>query len=235
MKTMPCVNPWKGILAVLLIFLGLAACAAETALEPAPGVMVRGDEEWAVGGFEGVLLKANPDAWTGYPEIIEKVTPMKVRIINNHGSAVRIQYNLFSLISSTGKRYSVLPPYEIDATVKRSLPARGPYGFTSREFFVAPHHRGFYPGIPSATAWGYRDPCYYSCYRKAWMELELPTDRMLSRALPEGDIQPGGEVTGFLYLEKVENEDEVELHMDLKEAEDGYVFGRITLPFFVEE
>ena len=81
----------------------------------------------------------------------------------------------------------------------------------------------------------YYDPFYYDYYFSYWEKIDLPTDRMLNLALPEGALGKGGEVAGFLYFEKVEDETQLEFHMELVEAKSGKMFGTISIPFFVEK
>jgi len=64
----------------------------------------------------------------------------------------------------------------------------------------------------------------------------LPTPDMLSQALPEGLVQDGGNVTGFLYFPSVTgSEPAVELDMTLSDASDGEAFGHIAIPFQTSE
>ncbi len=223
------------ILFALAAFAG--GCATRTRLEPAPVETMESSGELCIGGCEGVQLIADPDAWTGTPEVVDEVTPIQVTVKNRHGSAIRVLYNHFALIAPDGKRFSALPPFEIKGSVEVAAPpaASGAPAFRSRHFFVSPHHHAYVPGVPMAGEPFPHDPFYYDRYYGAWEEIELPTDYMKSAALPEGDIRDRGDVTGFVYFEKVEGVEKVELHMDLMEADDGTIFGRIRIPFNVVE
>jgi len=222
---------------VFLILPGIllsGGCATETRLEPAPSAALQGGDDWIEVRYGGVLVRANPDAWTGFPEIVEKVTPMKVEIFNDHGGPIRILYNNFSMVSETGRRYSALPPYEIEGSIARYEFVNPTHGLERRELSVSPHQRLYYPELPGGMGWGYGDPCYYSCYGRIWRELELPTEKMVNKALPEGELGDGGTVSGFLYMERVESAERVEFRADLVDADDGYIFGTVSLPFVVQ-
>jgi hypothetical protein len=221
------------ILTALTAWIG--GCATQTRLEPAPVETMAMSDEQCIGACEGVRLIADPDAWRGTPEVVEEITPIKVTIENRHGSAIRVLYSHFALISPPGKRFSALPPFAIEGEVEVAAPPPPPGVpmFHSRDFFVSPFHHHYVPGVPTAGEPFPYDPFYYDRYYGEWEEIELPTDYMKSAALPEGDIRDQGEVAGFLYFEKVVGVEDVELHMDLMEAEDGTIFGRIRIPFNV--
>lgn len=215
----------------------LGGCATQTRLEPAPVEVMKSAGETCIGGCEGVRLVVDPDAWKGTPEVTDTVTPLEINVVNDHGEAIRVLYRHFALVAPGGKRFSALPPFEIRGTVQTPPPSSvaGGAAFSSRDFFVSPHHQPYMPGVPSAEEPFPYDPLYYQRYYGAWQEVELPTEYMKAAALPEGDIQDRGEVTGFVYFEKVRDVERVELHMDLMEADDGTIFGRIRIPFVVVE
>jgi hypothetical protein len=222
--------------AVLAVALMAGACATETRLEPDPVAVMKSSDQQCIGGCEGVRLVVDPDAWRGAPEITNQITPIQIRVKNEHGSAIRLLYRHFVLVAPDGKRFSALPPFEIVGTVDVGPPPAslsGPPAFHSRDFFVSPRHHAFVPGVPSTGRPFPYDPLYYERYHGEWGDIDLPTQHMKVAALPEGDIEDQGEVTGFVYFERVQGVEKVELHMDLMEAEDGTLFGRVRLPFLV--
>jgi len=231
------IRPFTRIPMLFALVALAGGCATRTSLEPAPVETMESSGELCIGGCEGVQLIADPDAWMGTPEVVDEVTPIKVTVKNRHGSAIRVLYQHFALIAPDGKRFSALPPFEIKGSVEVAAPptASGAPAFRSHHFFVSPHHHAYVPGVPMAGEPFPYDPFYYDRYYGAWEEIELPTDHMKSAALPEGDIRDQGDVTGFVYFEKVEGVEKVELHMDLMEANDGTIFGRIRIPFNVVE
>jgi hypothetical protein len=58
---------------------------------------------------------------------------------------------------------------------------------------------------------------------------------MLRRALPEGTLEDGGALDGFLYFQDVgEREGRVTLEARLVDARTGEQFGTLSIPFQVE-
>ena len=220
----------------------ISGCTTTPELSPAPSANeARGLEEAAVSTVEGVNMVAGADAWPGRPEIREEVTPLRVTIENNSNQPLRIRYSEFALVSSTGKRYAALPPFAIEGDVEEPVVFESDYAvprpaFSYNRFSVAPFYAGTYPAMQSYPGAFYYDQFYYDRYYTYWREIDLPTEEMLERALPEGVIDPGGQVEGFLYFEKVDVEEpRVRLRADLVNARDGDIFGTITIPFTVQE
>jgi hypothetical protein len=220
---------------ILMLFLSVlvASCAAESKLEPAPGAIVLGKgNDQVVDQFAGVELIANPDAWRGIPEITQEVLPVKVIVRNRHGKPIRVNNRNFALIADGGQRYAAMPPGDIKGEVRVSspVPYAGP-SFYHHDFYMY-RPFGYYPGVPRTVEPFYYDPFYYSRYQYL-KQVTLPTEDMVSEALPELVVPDGGEVTGFIYFDNFEGVDRVSLAMDLVEA-DGNLFGTIILPFVVK-
>jgi hypothetical protein len=57
---------------------------------------------------------------------------------------------------------------------------------------------------------------------------------MLDRALPDGVVEPGGRVGGFLYFQRLERPGPFTFSVDLVDAKTGQRFGAITIPFVAE-
>ncbi len=219
----------------------VAACTTNPDLTPAPKAdTVSGMEERAIESVKGVRMTATSDSWTGRPSVKQEVTPVKVTIRNNHGSPIRVRYEDFALINPAGERYAALPPYNIEGEIKEPFiasaydPVASP-DFYYQGFYIAHPYAPVYPTVPPATGPFYYDPYYYNRYYRYWMEIPLPTPEMLAQALPEGVINDGGEVSGFVYFERV-NPDapRVQFTADLIGVPSGEVFGRVTIPFVVE-
>jgi hypothetical protein len=62
----------------------------------------------------------------------------------------------------------------------------------------------------------------------------LPVREMIERALAEGVLLPDERRTGFLYFERPDNVEQVDLRIDLVSAEDHNRFGMIRIPFFFD-
>mgnify|MGYP006185075021 CR=1 FL=1 len=66
-------------------------------------------------------------------------------------------------------------------------------------------------------------------------ETELPTFEMLQQAMPEGVVNSGGNIEGWVYFEKVpEEKDRVVLRTDLVNARTGQEFAEVRIPYDVQ-
>jgi hypothetical protein len=66
-------------------------------------------------------------------------------------------------------------------------------------------------------------------------ETPLPTKDMLEQALPEGTLENGGTVAGFIYFQSIgKREQQVTLQAQLVDARTGESFGRLSIPFQVD-
>jgi hypothetical protein len=62
-------------------------------------------------------------------------------------------------------------------------------------------------------------------------EERLPTPEMVGAALPEGVLNPGGYISGWLYFEKVDDdESRVQLRASMRNIEEEPI-ARLTVPF----
>ena len=211
-----------------------------TQLDPAPAAETVGAET-AVERVNGVRMTAETGAWDGLARVTTEVTPIRVTIENGSSAPIRLRYDEFALVNPQGRRYAALPPYGVEGSVEDPVlvdaydPVTTP-GFAYSGFSVALYYGSVYPTLtPYAGSFGY-DPLYYDRYYTAYRDVELPTQEMVREALPEGVIDPGGRVSGFLYFERVPpSAPRVRFRADLANAQSGETFGEITIPFVVEE
>jgi hypothetical protein len=179
----------------------------------------------------GVRVIARSDAWSGFPPDLHRVTPILVTIENEGTAPLRIRYNEFSLNApSTGASYAAIPPFDIRGTEVEPITALGYSGF-----WVAPYYAPYYPGLrPYYGAFPF-DQFYYNTYYPSWIDIQLPTGDMVQKALPEGVLEPGGRVTGYLYFHNVKRDvGMVEFTEELVNAKNGETFGVVRIPFEVE-
>lgn len=229
-----------------------AACVTETKLQPLPTAPTTQNGS-VVAEDQGVRLVANGAAWKGNPSNLERiVTPVEVRIENQSGRPLRIDLKNFALVGDSHFQYSALSPYQlrgqyasaegpgvggsggVAAPVAFSVgvAVHGPYGYGWRH---GPYSRGYAWG---GWGWGrgWYDPWYdpfFGPYPYRVPE-PLPTRDMLKRSLPEGQLENGGTVTGFLYFQDVsEREGRVTLQARLVDASTGEQFGTLAIPFDV--
>ncbi|PTL83289.1 hypothetical protein [Vitiosangium sp. GDMCC 1.1324] len=230
---------WPMLAALLLA----AGCVTETTLQPLPSAPTTPSGA-AKAEANGVLLLANGRAWHGNPSDLESiVVPVLVHIENQSGRALRIQAKEFVLEGSSGFQYSALSPFQ-QREQGLAMGGSGVYGHASLSVGVGlgygPWGYGYPgwwgPGWYGGLGWGpgwYGYPGWYGPYY--WTPPEpLPTQDMVRKALPEGTLKPGGNVTGFLYFQNVGNrEGQVTLQARLVDADTGEQFGTVSIPFGV--
>ena len=229
-------------LAALAVTGFLAACAETPVLAPAPGA-VNAEGLTATATAEGLTIEATADAWPGLPSIENEVTPMKITLLNDSDRELRVRYSSFALVNESGKRFAALPPYGVTGTVDgprlatHVTPVVRP-GFHAHRFRLAVPYRVVYPTMATASdvSYVYVDPRYYAFYYPYWerIKVQLPTPEMLRRVLPEGVLDPGGELEGFLYFEYAGDQSpgtRVRFHADLVDAETSQMFASIHIPF----
>ncbi|ROO29802.1 hypothetical protein [Salinisphaera japonica] len=224
-------------LATTLAVLALAGCGGGVNLKPASSIGPNGDSNRSVvDAVNGVQMRVKTGQWDGDASVLRDVTPMHVRIENESDQPIRLSYDNFALVAAaTGQRFAALPPIAIDGSVERSANVVGSPGFTSSGFAVAPYYSSSYPGMNAySTAYGY-DSGYYNNYTRRWADynVKLPTPYMREVAIPDGVIEPGGMIEGFLYFEKVPTDKiaGVDFRATLVNAESGNRFGQISVPF----
>jgi hypothetical protein len=228
-----------GVLALMVV----AGCIPEARLQPQPSARtLAGDTSAAVAEAAGVRLVADGDSWKGHPSNLERrLTPVEIRVENHSGRPLSIRYALFDLTGESRFQYAAIPLLNLDEVASDNSP-----------LCVA----GYSPGYWSARrAWGWRrgwrgpwdrpwrpnpyyDPFYDPYYPgRPYVRCEqpLPTQEMLDEALPEGTLENGGAVSGFLYFQGVaERERQVTLHARLVDAATGESFGELRIPFEVD-
>jgi hypothetical protein len=235
----------RSTLAIVFLVGALAATgctASRTDLDPAPAANeVSGMMDAAVDRVEGVRMVVQSQAWSGMSEVKAEVTPLRVVIENNGSVPVRLRYDEFTLVGPQGARYSALPPYGVEGSVEEPVLVEGYDPITAptfeySNFYVAPYYASAYPTLDPYADPFYYDPYYYDRYETAWQSINLPTEEMVAEVLPEGVLDPGGRVAGFLYFERVDPETpRVRFRADLVSAVDGDVFGEVSIPFTVNQ
>jgi hypothetical protein len=224
-----------GVLALVL----LAGCIPAAQLQPQPEARtLAGESSAAVAEAAGVRLVADGTSWSGRPSNLERrLTPVEIRLENQSGRPLSVRYTLFELVGASRFHYAAIPPLKLDevdtsrACIAEYSPGywgqSRPWGW--RRGWRGPWHRPWWPDP-------YYDPFYDPYYPRPIVRCEdpLPTRDMVERALPEGTLQPGGTVTGFLYFQGVaERERQVTLHARLVDASTGEPFGELSIPFQV--
>jgi hypothetical protein len=197
-------------------------------------------EERGTETIAGITVTAEADAWRGVPADLTRVIPLLVTIENNGARPLRLRYTEFALVDET-KHSSALPPFRIEGTETVGTSAAfGEYPYPWSGFYVAPYLSRYYPGLtPFAGPFVY-DPFFYTSYYPRFVQLQLPTGDMVQKALPEGVLEPGGRMSGFLYFEDVDigdvngDDDMGRFLMDLVDASTTRALGTIAIPLEID-
>jgi hypothetical protein len=222
---------WWGVVAAA----ALAACSArqDPELEPAPEAnAVSGIGEGATTTAAGVRVEARAGAWQWEPRDLQgRLEPLLVHIENTSTTPILLRYNRISLAGSTGQRYAAMPPYDVNGTLTAAYTVRNPY-YPFTGFTVAPYLRSYYPLMtPFDGPFAY-DPLYYDPYLTAYRRIQLPTADMVQRALPEGVLEPGGKVSGFVYFEHVDEDiPRFDFKFEIVDADSNRPVGTASIPF----
>lgn len=213
--------------------LALAGCTHYYQLVPAPtATWTAGPGRAAIGEAEGVRMTVRAGLWNGDPpRLHQHVLPLRVEIENRSGRPLRVLYSDFRIESDEGVTLRTIPPLKVKGSAVIAQGYVQP-DFTYSGFYFAPHYRPYYGGGPFwGDAWPYDDA--YAGYYTTWRQ-PLPTVDMLRRAMPEGVVQEGGRLNGFLYLQRLkEDVPRVTFVATLVDARTGQAFGRIEIPFAV--
>lgn len=190
----------------------------------------------ALASDAGISVAIDYREWPGEARITEDVTPLRVAIDNFSDEPITVRYGQFMLLGTSNTTYHALAPFEIDGAVI-AKPVKVPQllhpQIEHRRFRVYDPYRSVYPRLDPFTG-SYQDP-YYSRQPIHWPRHELPTDEMLERALPEGVIEPQGRLAGYLYFERVDDDEPgVSFHAVFSTPENGDVIATIDAPFEVQ-
>lgn len=225
------VRSWRGVLTIGVALFS-TACTVDRELRPALAAQeISGQPNAAAASDAGVHLTADMQAWEGNPPTLDQVVmPIQIAIENASTHPLRVRYSEFRL-RGPALDYRPLPPRklvygEVTVTEDPILVPR----IVSERFRVAPH---LYPNFPGFDRWNLPwedDPGFYATQYAKW-KVSLPTVDMIDRAIPEGVLEPGGRIVGFMYFEPLRpGLDRVRLDFDLVDAKSQLNYGRIEIP-----
>jgi len=219
-----------------LAAVSLVACSGNPPdLAPAPGAMPApaGPGSGATATVEDVTVEARAGAWNGTPKNLEAESiPLLVEITNNSDRPLRLRYNEMQLVAPNGQTFNAIPPFRVEGDVAENVDVR----FRGSGFLVAPYLSRYYPIYDPFTGAFFFDRVYYDRFVPASINVELPTADMIAMALPEGVLEPGGSISGFLYFEDVEdlNIPSVDFTLALVDAKTEDRIGTVQIPFIVQ-
>lgn len=190
----------------------LTGCAS-VVLSPAPAAhTLPGAPTVGVDSVAGVRITAQADAWPGDPGLGDRVHPLRITIDNHSRYTIRVRYGDFSLVEASGHRHPALPPFRVSGELMSPMLAPGfapivSPRFSHRRFYVAPYFAVLYPGLPVyARTYVFYDPGYYAFWYQDFSRAVRPSGAVLALALPEGVIEPDGQVSGFVYFRTVDSD-----------------------------
>jgi hypothetical protein len=214
----------------LALVLAGAACAHQRELVPEPSAQtVPGQPRTAEETVEGVHVTVDSDAWrAGF--VRDVLSPVRVTIENGSRRPLRIAYGTFTLRGARGFRLAALPPYRVAA---RNPVVVDP-GFVGVGFGYAPWAGRHYRGAPLWLHGGFPlDAPYYDRFYGGW-PAALPDEDVLRQALPEGVLDAGGRISGFLYFPDQPKGTALTFLAALVDADTGQSFGTVAIPFTVK-
>jgi|HubBroStandDraft_6_1064221.scaffolds.fasta_scaffold382796_2 hypothetical protein len=235
----PRFNPARDRRRFLMLFstLGvpLLACA-HTRMLPAPTAhTVAGAPEAAAEEVGGLRISAEGDDWNANPvDLSSHLTPVKIRIVNHSGAPARIEYAQFTLVGGHGHVYRAIPVVPLEHETPRDGAGTIHPIYAASRFFVAPRYHDLYPTLP---AWSRplerADGDSGETLRFAQ---GLPTRAMERMGLPEGVLDDGGEISGFLYFENAtKRESRLTFQAAIADGQHGErELAEIEIPFRVE-
>lgn len=200
---------------------------------------VQEPEEQGRSSVAGVSVSVKADSWQGWPAPLTEVIPLLVTVQNRSSTPIRLRYQEFQLVPPRGAARTALPPFNIRGTETTAVGTAGvaaaPYPYTIDGFLVAPYMAPFYPHLHPFAGPFVFDPVFYSTYYPVFLDISLPTRDMVVKALPEGVLQPGGTITGYVYFQGNDVAGErATLRMDVIEASNGRTLGTARIPLEID-
>ena len=228
----------------------LGGCQAERRVPQPPAseqpAVAAGDASGRAVG--GVSVSAAADAWPGEAAVPNHVTPLRVTVRNDGDAPIRLHLCDMRMLDDSGRLHAALPLYEVaeDANGNPEVErhAHDPYpAFAHERYRVAQPYAPYYLGFPVDHASpGPGGGCYdYARYYRTWDALAealadalpdpLPTERMVDLAIPEGVVEAGGYVSGFVFFERVDpaRSSHAAFMLDLVDARSGQRLGAVEL------
>ncbi|MEM9877015.1 MAG: hypothetical protein AAF928_19105 [Myxococcota bacterium] len=190
--------------------LGLGACQpVRTKLEPAVAADRVGPSGYAARDVDQdfeLTVAAAP--WDGSALITQAVTPLRFELSNRGAVAAEVHLEGMRLVTGSGEVRHALPPLDVDGDVVTL--ENVPYGpatpVAADRFAAAGRYRGINSHLRRYNGAFRHDAPYYQRHFATWSAFEsLPTPEMVQVALPEGVLEPGGRVSGWVYFERLED------------------------------
>ena len=219
------------LIAAALPLLGICGCSHAGLVPASSAKVIAGAPKAAFQEAAGVRCSADTVAWPdGAPKPPESVVAVKVRVRNESGKPIRLLAADFVLVGKSGQKYRPIPVLPLGG---ETLPRLNPV-YASVKFYVAPRFRAAYPTLEPWSAALERDQALYDRQFERWGK-GRPTLQMIRMALPEGVLEDGGLISGFLFFESpLDDEDRVNFQADFLPGDgSGNAVASIEIPFRV--
>ena len=219
---------------IALVAAGSLGCGHGTLVPASSASVVPNAPTAAYSVAEGVRCSANVGAWNGREdEIPSFLVPVKIRIKNDSGRPIRVLYQDFALTGKKGRSYLPVPVLPMDVDARKAIPKLTPI-YAASKFFVAPGFHDVYATLePWRTPLERDDELYDRLFRR-WGDQRPPLD-VLRAALPEGVLDDGGVVTGYLFFESpLDKESRVTFEATFGGGDGQTTVASIEIPFKVE-
>jgi hypothetical protein len=225
------IDRWAGVWIGCTLAVVAVGCGHGALVPARSAQVVSGAPRAAYAVVEGVRCSADVGAWTERSgKLPDHVLAVKVRIKNQSGKAVRLLAEDFVLVGKSGHDYRPMPVLPLDAD---RLPRLNPI-YASNKFYVAPRFRDAYPTIEPWSAQLQRDEDLYDRQFRRWGK-QGPTLEMIRLALPEGVLDDGGVISGFLFFESpLDDEDRVTFQADFGPGDGSGTVASVEIPFRVQ-
>jgi hypothetical protein len=218
-----------------LLLLAVGGGCGHGVLRPGPSArVIDGAPGAAYSVAAGVRCSADVGAWRGRAaDLAGDVVPVKVWIKNGSGRAIRLLAEDFVLVGKSGHSYRpipVLPLGDAEGPAPRDVEPM----YASSKFYVAPRLHGVYPTLEPWRTPLQRDEQLYDRQYRRWGK-HRPTVEMIRMALPEGVLDDGGMISGFLYFENpVDEESRVTFQADFGRDDGSGTVAAVEIPFRVD-
>jgi hypothetical protein len=223
---------FRGTVLIAAMLIAGVACAHGELVPARKAKRVAGAPTAAYAVVEGVRCSANVGAWSeSGDELPDGIVPVKVRIKNDSGKPIRVMHEDFVFTGKNGRTYRPVPVLPLDRDVP--VPSVRPM-YAASNFYVAPSFRRAYRQLepwPSALE---RDDELYERQFQRWGN-QRPSLETIRMALPEGVLEDGGVITGFLFFESpLSRESNVTFQAEFDHGRNGDLVSSIEIPFAVE-